>query len=336
MHNSSREYEARVLVNGNPATEVVHDGLTYLEGRAGTSYALSFKNKTNRRVMIIPSVDGLDVITGKPCGISSSGYVVDANSTLVIPGWVVDTDTNAKFTFRRQDEVRESKMTYVEATDEGGEENQGVIGFLVFPEKKRPRPRVRRVKTFMKRSTPLRDMGMCGGESRGRGPTDADFLSQDVDYSPNDGYRGIAPTIGETYGGSEGTLSAAPCSSTVDSWGGEVEVRTSVSINTSHVAPVVDNDRSLGTGFGDPVAFHTEEVQFEAEDRQNPAAIFIFMYDTLKNLKRVGVPVEKFTKRYEKPMYEGPNPFPQSPRLTEESGCRPPAGWNRRTYRRGK
>ncbi len=68
MHNSLREYEARVLVNGKSATEVVHDGLTYLEGRAGTSYSLSFKNKTNRRVMIIPSVDGLDVITGKPCG----------------------------------------------------------------------------------------------------------------------------------------------------------------------------------------------------------------------------------------------------------------------------
>ena len=129
MHNSSREYEARVLVNGKPATEVVHDGLTYLEGRAGTSYSLSFKNKTNRRVMIIPSVDGLDVITGKPCGISSSGYVVNAHSTLVVPGWVVDTDTNAKFTFRRQDEVRGSKMTYVETIDEGGEENQGVIGF---------------------------------------------------------------------------------------------------------------------------------------------------------------------------------------------------------------
>jgi len=256
---------------------------------------------------------------------------------LVIPGWVVDTDTNARFTFRRQDEVRESKMTYVEAIDEGGDENQGVIGFLVFPEKKRIRPRVRRVKSFMRREdNPLRSRNPCGGESRGRGPTDADFLSQDVDYSPNDGYRGIAPTIGETYGSNE-TLCAAPCSSTTDSWGGgEVEVRTSINI-ANHVAPDVSNDRSLGTGFGDPVAFHTQEVQFEAEDRENPAAIFIFMYDNLKNLKRVGVPVEKFTKRYEKPrVYEGPNPFPQSPRLTEESGCRPPAGWNTRHYRRGK
>ena len=231
-------------------------------------------------------------------------------------------------------------MTYVEATDEGGEENQGVIGFLVFPEKRRVRPRVRRVKSFVKQDRSLRRRASVReDEYKGRAssgsPLDFDFMSQERDYSPDDGYRGIAPTIGGTYGSSDNTLSAAPCSSTVDSWGGEVEVKTSVSIN--HVSPAVDNDRSLGTGFGDPVAFHTQEVQFEAEDRENPAAIFIFMYDTLKNLKRVGVPVEQFTKRYEKPrVYEGPNPFPQSPRLTEESGCRPPAGWNQRHYRRGR
>jgi hypothetical protein len=77
--------------------------------------------------LAIFSVDGLDVLKGKPAGHLSEGYVVNGNSTLEIPGWKLDAATAAEFFFSR------SNKSYV-AKIGGNVGNTGVIGAMVFRE----------------------------------------------------------------------------------------------------------------------------------------------------------------------------------------------------------
>jgi hypothetical protein len=91
-------------------------------------------------------------------------------------------------------------------------------------------------------------------------------------------------------------------------------------------------EKSLGTGFGKPVTFETKEVQFERENDTTPDAVFAIYYDSIRNLKKLGVPVERFGRHYTESY--GPNPFPESPEVTAP-GCKTPPGWDNRN-RRGK
>lgn len=142
MHSANRAFEASVHVRGRPVKEVHHRGRTYIEGRKGTEYTLHFTNNRltrgmrANRVLVIPSVDGLCVLDGKPAGRNSPGFVVEYGESIDIPGWMVDSSTAAKFTFWPQDARGES--TYVEELSKSGAPvdvgNQGLIGFMVLKE----------------------------------------------------------------------------------------------------------------------------------------------------------------------------------------------------------
>lgn len=161
MYSSNRAYEGSIRVSGRPVKEVHHRGQTYIEGRKGTEYTLHFKNDTAKPVLVIPSVDGLCVIDGKPAGRSSPGFIVGSYSTIEVPGWMVDESTAAKFTFWPQDARGEA--TYVEELSKSGATvdvgNQGLIGFLVIEQ---------RVKNPILRSTnaSLKGWYGSGGDER--------------------------------------------------------------------------------------------------------------------------------------------------------------------------
>ena len=127
-----------VVINGHhQAAEYVSpmDRQTYIEGREGSEFVLKFTNNNSFRVLMIPSVDGLSIMDGKPASEDSGGYVVEANSTLTIPGWMLDGDTAAKFFF-----AGEKGGSYSEQSGHGSV-NKGVIGVMVFKEKyQRPTP----------------------------------------------------------------------------------------------------------------------------------------------------------------------------------------------------
>src|SRR5438270_10763894 len=107
-----------VRVNGKTAHEFQHQGNTYIEGRRGSTYTLEYTNPTNRRVLIVPSVDGLSVMDGKPASDKSRGYVVDAWGTVAIPGWRIDDNSVAQFEFRPASD-RDSP-TYVDQLKNAG------------------------------------------------------------------------------------------------------------------------------------------------------------------------------------------------------------------------
>lgn len=259
-------HEACVLVNGISVTEVDYNGSTYIEGRSGSNYELHFSNQSPTRVMVVPSVDGLNVLDGKPCGIESPGYIVGSNASIIIPGWRVDGSTAAKFQFRPRDGSYRS--TYTESMGQS-QENQGVIGFMVFKEK---------------------------------APNYLSYWSTNRQHDPF-----FSPGVfehGNTMGGYSLNTSSEPTNNTNDY------------VNISYKASEV------GTGFGDATVFNTLSAEFEKES-SFPITIMFMYYDTIRGLKKRGVPIERFQKSFT----EEPNPFPASPSVY--SGCKPPYGWKK-------
>lgn len=123
-------YELTVLVNDRAVTEYQHNSSTFIEGRKGSEFKVRFKNNTGRRVLVVPSVDGKSVFDGERATADSRGYVVAAYGSIEIPGWTLDAESVAKFTFE------DKEKSYSALTAEEGEEViTGVIGVLVYKEK---------------------------------------------------------------------------------------------------------------------------------------------------------------------------------------------------------
>ena len=124
----------RVLVNGRPCREYYHKGMVFIESRHGTNYTVKLKNDNSYRVMVVLSVDGLDVITGKPAEETNKGYIVDAYSSTEIRGYRISDNDSASFVFTSKGK------SYATKSPEGKARNNGVIGVRVFREKEKPQP----------------------------------------------------------------------------------------------------------------------------------------------------------------------------------------------------
>ena len=330
MYNSTREFEACVLVNGKPVTEVVHNGQTFIEGRRKSTYELSFRNNSNQTVLVVPSVDGLSVIDGQRAGKQSPGYVIGPWDSVNVPGWTVNGREAAEFIFHAQDAHYADEKTYAEEMDEDPA-NQGAIGFMVFRQLPQPRP------SYMIPISGSSGIWKSGAGSPTFGGGSAGSPSYDSGASTGGYVRGsttgAVPLVGnaETRCVSSSNVSGSvlgSVSNTMDSLGNTPD---GVSVKTSSIFHVADVDegKSLGTGFGEAVEFETQNVEFRRE--ANPCAVFAFFYDTLKNLRKIGVPVGHFNRHYSESVSNAPNPFPDSPEVTGNY-ANAPRGW---TGRRG-
>ena len=314
MFNSTREFEACVRVRGKPVTEVVHNGKTFVEGRKKSPYELYFHNNTLQQVLVVPSVDGISAIDGEAAGKASPGYVVNPYQDIVIPGWTVNGEEAAEFTFHAQGAKRQRNKTYVEAMGEDPR-NQGAIGFMVF----RPMPHSLWSGTPRHFVPPGTMWGSAGGGSpQGSGGGGVNY-NADINSTVIGSVTNCAPDMnantGETFGASASVQSSA------DSFGNETSIKKRM----------VDSEASLGTGFGEAVEFETQKVEFRRE--ANPCAVFAFFYDTKRNLRKAGVPVELFDRHYSTSSYDtGPDPFPNSPEVAGYANA--PKGWSGRKYRK--
>jgi len=281
MKSHNDAYSVNVLVNGKPVTEVKHQGDTFIEGRSNSVFELKFQNYTGQRVLVIPSVDGLNTIDGEECGDKSKGYIVGRYGSLTIPGWTVDNKKAAKFQFKKQGGYNNNK-TYTEAMDKSTE-NQGLIGFLVFKEK---------------------NVSYGGVILRG-GVWDSPSYYDNINSQPSSWSYST-----DTY-----TTTSIMGSATNE----PLDIETQCSGISANFASSV-SEPSLGTGFGKSTTFETTTVSFNQED--NTDAVFVYHYDTRKNLERQGVPVHLFNEHHAK---KRPTPFPKSPEFG--NGCKTPQGW---------
>lgn len=126
--------EMSILINSHNAREYSSpmDLQTYIEGREGSEFTIRITNRNSFRVLAIPSLDGLSILDGKPAGSNSSGYILEANQVLDIPGWKVDNTTAAKFFFSGIKNNTDESYVAQSGNDTA---NKGVIGLMVFNEK---------------------------------------------------------------------------------------------------------------------------------------------------------------------------------------------------------
>lgn len=104
-----------------------HRGRTFVLGEAGQRYVLRVRNGSGRRVEVVASVDGLDVIDGRRASWDRRGYVVEPYGEVAIDGFRLDTSSVAAFRF--------GSVARSYAASKGDARDVGVIGVAVFPER---------------------------------------------------------------------------------------------------------------------------------------------------------------------------------------------------------
>lgn len=118
-----------VLVNGRPISEYPHESMVWVEGRKNSKYSLRLMNKTISRFLAVISVDGLSIMDGKSASLKESGgYVVPAWGEIEIPGWRLDQEKVAAFTFA------DLAKSYASSISEEASNNVGVIACALFQE----------------------------------------------------------------------------------------------------------------------------------------------------------------------------------------------------------
>lgn len=101
-------------------------GKIWVMGQHGARYRIHVQNYSNRRVEIVASVDGLDVIDGKRASYHKRGYIVLPYGNLWIDGFRRSFHAVAAFQF--------SSVSQSYAARTSGDRNVGVVGVAVFPE----------------------------------------------------------------------------------------------------------------------------------------------------------------------------------------------------------
>lgn len=135
MQNNQFELAVAIPRDGRSVKirEYGRNNLTFVEGRRGQPYSIQFRNNSPNRVMAIISVDGVDVVDGKPATAESRGYVVEGYASAEIKGWRTSTSEVRQFYF-------EDKQGSYSAGTTGETTNCGIIEIKVFSEKQKPLP----------------------------------------------------------------------------------------------------------------------------------------------------------------------------------------------------
>lgn len=121
-------FETQILVNGNRCKQYNFQGRCYIESKHGSEYELEIKNNYYKRILAVCSVDGLDVLTGKPADPDAGGYIIDAYHPIRIKGFRVNDDEVGAFKFTCKG------ASYATSKQDGSERNVGVIGIRLYYE----------------------------------------------------------------------------------------------------------------------------------------------------------------------------------------------------------
>ena len=128
-HSRLGEIEVYDRTAGRTLDVYHHDGRRYVVGEPGHEYQVVLRNHSNRRVLAVTSVDGVNVITGETASTEQSGYVLSPWDSLEVSGWRKSMDEVAAFYFTPH------RNSYAART--GRPFDVGVIGVALFREKSR-------------------------------------------------------------------------------------------------------------------------------------------------------------------------------------------------------
>ncbi len=105
----------------------VHHGEYWVAGRPGARYAVQVRNHLDERLLVVMSVDGVNVVSGETAAWDQTGYVFHPSEQYQVTGWRKSDSEIAAFTFT------DSSNSYAERT--GRPANVGVIGVALFRER---------------------------------------------------------------------------------------------------------------------------------------------------------------------------------------------------------
>jgi hypothetical protein len=108
------------------------DGRVFVAGRPAARYSIRLNNRSDARVLVVLSVDGVNVLSGQTAAWGQRGYVLAPRRTYDVAGWRKSDAEIAAFEFAALSE------SYAAQTGRPG--NVGVIGMAVFLEKPAPPP----------------------------------------------------------------------------------------------------------------------------------------------------------------------------------------------------
>ncbi|MFO0613544.1 MAG: hypothetical protein U0414_13185 [Polyangiaceae bacterium] len=138
----SQSSEGRVDIGNGIATLRLRDADTgrflsgfhgnnkdFVVGREGQRYAIVVTSNVDSRIEVVLSVDGDDVVDGKPASFSKRGYILDPLGEIEIEGFRQSAEAVAQFTFGS---VSDSYAALKHG--EAAAKNVGVIGVALFNE----------------------------------------------------------------------------------------------------------------------------------------------------------------------------------------------------------
>ena len=102
-------------------------GRTWVLGHAGQRYRVRLSNRSDRRVLVVLSVDGVNAVSGQTAATSQGGYVLGPWQTAEIDGWRKSLQESARFYFS---DLHDSYAARTRRPD-----NVGVVGIAVFAER---------------------------------------------------------------------------------------------------------------------------------------------------------------------------------------------------------
>jgi len=287
-------YAVEVLLDGNQAATFEHRGETYVLGQHGQRYTLRVHNRTGRRIEAVVSVDGLDVVDGRPADFNKRGYLVGAWGHVDIDGWRLSQYEAATFRF--------GSVGSSYAASKGKARNVGVIGVAVFPERVYPpRPIYR--------------------------PTPVPYGYRRDEYGPSRSYEGEMDDKSAYGGASQGAPAAAPADVYGEAKKSEAAPAAEALGSSSGRSRrgMAQNRPGLGTEFGEAVGSQVHEVEFVRANGSVPAVTLGMRYNDRSGLIAMGVEVDgPYYSDVE--LRESAEPFPVSSRQY----ARPPRHWNGR------
>jgi hypothetical protein len=111
---------------GAPLALHRYRGEIWVAGVPGARYAIEVRNRLGERLLVVTSVDGVNVISGETAAWDQTGYVLDPREHYQISGWRKSDSEVAAFTF--------TSLPNSYAARTGRPANVGVIGVAMFRE----------------------------------------------------------------------------------------------------------------------------------------------------------------------------------------------------------
>ncbi|RZJ26100.1 MAG: hypothetical protein EOO54_04050 [Haliea sp.] len=251
-----------------------HRGEYWVAGRPGARYAIAVRNRLGERILAVPAVDGVNVLSGETAAWDQTGYVLSPWQPYQITGWRKSSSEIAAFEFSSAGD------SYAGRT--GRPDHVGVIGVALFREKLAEAAALAPAESA--RDTRARQEE---AQSRQRGaPLPPPAPASPAPLSERSSSSSEAPALAQR----------APSPSTSPSFSAD---------SVAKAAPLPAP--RLGTGHGQRETSVVSHTRFDRL-QGSPNEIIRIRYDSRENLVAAGVIREPVLY----PRLPAPNAFPQS------------------------